>query len=445
MTTPSLKKYTFDEDFQRKVTACCILDTAFNNRTDGLIKPEYFENEVEGMLVRLVQSFYNKWKKVPNQKLLTQLIKVKEDAKVVKPALAEEMRQLLPDIIGEDISDAEYIAEEIAKFAKHCEIESAFLNSLDLLDKGEFDKIEKRCTDAFKVGIKNEVSNYDVFGEDEIKQREKDKDEKRLGIVSGKSKDVISTGFPSLDGRLYHNGWGKGEFYSMMGAPKSGKSISLAFFAKNAAIKGNNVLFVTLEVSKKIASERIESSVTGVLMKELINKTVEVREKMLEVAKTSGKLIIEEHPNGVWTPRDLKACIQKYKSNGIVFDMIVIDYADIMAPSVRTDNAIENSKSVYLELREIAQVEYAVVLSAMQTNRDGAKSAVARAEHAAEDFNRIRIPDLVISINATDDEKKDGVARLFFAASRNQESGFTVLIEQKIEAMVFIKKIIGFE
>ena len=87
----------------------------------------------------------------------------------------------------------------------------------------------------------------------------------------------------------------------------------------------------------------------------------------------------------------------------------------------------------------------AAVLTATQTNRDGFKSTVAKAEHVAEDFNKIRIADLVISINATEEERAVGEARLYFAASRNQETGFSIFIKQEIAKMKFITAILKVE
>jgi replicative DNA helicase len=45
------------------------------------------------------------------------------------------------------------------------------------------------------------------------------------------------------------------------------------------------------------------------------------------------------------------------------------------------------------------------LLSATQTNREGAKVETIEAIHVAEDYNKIRIADLVISINANEVEK----------------------------------------
>ena len=116
-----------------------------------------------------------------------------------------------------------------------------------------------------------------------------------------------------------------------------------------------------------------------------------------------------------------------------------------MAPDYRTDNVIENSKEIYVGLRALAFEFDCAILTATQTNREGYKAAVAKAEHVAEDFNKIRTADVVISINSTEEERDQGEARLYFAASRNQESGFTVRVKQDLKKMQFITNVIGIE
>ena len=85
------------------------------------------------------------------------------------------------------------------------------------------------------------------------------------------------------------------------------------------------------------------------------------------------------------------------------------------------------------------------MLTATQTNREGHKATVAKAEHVSEDFNKVRTVDLMISINKTEEEAKKGIARLYFAASRNQEDGFTIIIKQNLEMMKFVESVIGEE
>jgi len=85
------------------------------------------------------------------------------------------------------------------------------------------------------------------------------------------------------------------------------------------------------------------------------------------------------------------------------------------------------------------------MLSATQTNREGAKASVSTMEHVAEDFNRVRIADILISINADEAERRAKEARLYFAASRNQRGDFTIRIKQDLERMKFIERILGIE
>jgi replicative DNA helicase len=87
--------------------------------------------------------------------------------------------------------------------------------------------------------------------------------------------------------------------------------------------------------------------------------------------------------------------------------------------------------------------EHIALLTATQTNREGAKAAVAKMTDVADDFNKIRIADVVISINKTDEERANNEARLFFAAMRNGPSGFALKVRQDVDRMIFIKDIIG--
>ena len=434
-----VKTYNFDQNFQSLIAACVLKDTSFNNRTDGLIKHEYFELDTHQNIVKLAKLYYTKYKKIPTYQIIKMMIeKGVEAGKIRKDMLQETLSNL--DIIYEwDISDVDYVVDQVSDFARHQAISNEILNAVDLIEEGCYDEIAKRIQEANQVGANNNDSGYNFFGDKEISEREQARLDK---IQNVERKQVIPTGITKLDKILYHGGFAKKEMVSMMGKSKSGKSISLAWFAKNAAFSGFNVLFATLEVSKEMTAERLESSIVQIAMNDLQHHIAEAKQKVLDYRDKVGRLEIVEYPSGQMKPSDLLRCIQKYKSDGIIFDMVVVDYADIMCPEHRYNDPIENSKSIYLALRAMATTENVVVLTATQTNREGAKAAVATDINVAEDYNRIRIPDLVISINATDEERANGEARLYLAASRNQQGNFTIKIKQRLECMIFCEKIL---
>jgi len=434
------ERFEFDAKFQTKIAALVLKDSQFNLRTEGLIRPEFFENQAEASLVNIGLTYFNKYKRVPDTIILLKLIKEAIAAKSIRKDLLMEVKNSVREVTQTDISDRDYVVDEVASFARHQAMGQAILDSVELVERRDFDRAFNNIRKAMDVGAADKVAAYDYFGDIDLRTTI------RKEIAAGtRKKRGITTGIRALNKLLYHDGWGIAELTLLMGGPKTGKSTALAEFAKYGAMAGHNVLFVTLEVSKEILAERLDANVADIAVEALGDHIMEASDKIKLAEKKSGKLMIHEFPTGSMDAGMLRRLIARYKAEDLTFEMICVDYADIMAPTYRTDDPIQNSKSIYIDLRAIAQEEQVAMLTATQTNREGAKAAVAKMEHVAEDFNRVRIADLVISINRSEAERAKGEARLFFAASRNQKGEFTVRIKQELEKMKFMAKILGYE
>ena len=432
--------FEFEPEFQTRIAALAIRDVDFLNHVGHLLKPQFFENAGEASIVNLALEFHSIYGEVPKRPVLIELIReAKTKGTIRKDVLPDSVKflQVLPTI---DVSNREYIETKVADFARHQAVSQAILSSVDLLGRGKFEKIEADIRAAIEIGVNEDGDSYDYY------ERVKERSATRIDLASGAMVPRgITTGVAKLDGVLFHRGWGRKELTTIMGGAKAGKTTALISFAKAASLAGYNVLYATLEVSKLIISDRLDASVTDTLMKELTTNIKAIEEIVTKLQEKAGRLILHEYPSGTLSPNMLRQLIDRYKAKGVKFDLIVVDYADIMAPNHRYDNVIENSKSVYVDLRAIAQQEDAAVLTATQTNREGYKSTVAKAEHVAEDFNKVRTVDLMISINITDEERTRNEARLYFAASRNQESGFTIFIKQDMARMKFIESVLRVE
>jgi replicative DNA helicase len=438
----------FDAFFQAKIAAMTLRDMQFLQRTDGLVDPDYFENQMDGLLVDLATTYFRKYNKVPSDTTIYgTLIRERVGAGTMKPEMAKMAIHRMVELFKVDISDRDYVVDRVATFARHQAVTKAMVSSINKLDKGDFESIEKAMKSALQVGAHVDHGAYD-FG-DRVKARLSE----RLDILAGRTIPAgITTGHPGFDCHLYHKGWGRRELAVIMGGAKAGKTTALINFGIAAMAASCNVLYVTLEVSADIIAERMDASISEQLVMELGKNAHTVREKVEEFidnikkgpdGEAKGKFVIHEFPTGTFMVRDLRRLIERYKGRGLLFDLVVIDYADLMAPERYTESSVENSKSVYVNLRGFAMQENVAVLTATQTNRSGFTAAVAKAEHVADDFNKIRIADVVISINTTDEERSNKQARLFFAACRNQPAGFAIKIAQDIDRMKFIKSVLG--
>lgn len=435
--------YKFDEDFQAKIASLCLRDTSFMQRTEGLIRPEYFENAADASIVNICVRYFEKYRKIPGDaKILSMLIRGDVIAKILRKEDLFVVVGRAKELYKHDISDRDYVVDQVATFARHQAVSKAILDSVEHLDLNEFDKISSTLKRALDVGESADTGVYDYGAMIDVRTEE------RLDRAAGKLPPTgVTTGYPEIDKHLYHKGWGKRELSVLMGPAKSGKTTALIDFATAACghVHRYNVLYCTLEVSAKIIGERMDARISDQVMFELGAHPHEVKRKVNEFMAKAGKFIIHEFPTGTMRVSDLRRVIERYKARGIVFDLVVVDYADLMAPERVTDNAIENSKGVYVGLRGLAMQEDVAILTATQTNRKGAEKITSTMTDIAEDFNKVRIADIVISINKTDDERKIGQCRLFFAAVRNGPSGFSIIIKQDIDRMRFIKEVIGEE
>lgn len=431
-------RFDFDADFQTRVATLTIRSHDFMSRVGHLVKPQYFEDVGEASLVNLALKYHERNRALPDKVVMADIIKRSVAAKIIKQDVVPLVTAAYKKVYAStDVTGREYVEERIVEFARHQATAAAILKSVELLERGEFDKVEQYIKEAVEIGANEDGGAYDYYSTISLRTAE------RLDDASGvKPPRGITTGHLKLDEILYHRGWGRKELATIMGGAKSGKTTALLGFAKGASLARFNVLYVTLEVSARIISERLDAAMSDTMVKELGKHIKDVESKVAALEARAGKLLVHEYPSGTFTPNQLRALLDRYEAKGQLFDLVVVDYADIMAPNFRFNDVIENSKSVYVDLRAIAQEKNVAMLTATQTNREGYKATVAKAEHVAEDFNKVRTVDLMISINITDEERSRGEARLYFAASRNQESGFTLFIKQDIAKMKFIESVI---
>lgn len=431
--------YGFDADFQFKIAALAARDETFHRRVEGLVLPEYFEDRAIAAVVHIASEYHGRYRRLPERTEWAELIKDAKADKVVRDDDIPDIVVALKSILKAPLNGREYAVDKVASFAKNQAIQAAYMTTIGLVEKGEHEKAQKIMEKAFATGAKSVVQNNDYWND--VESRTQYRRDKEAGLIKPNG---VSTGLPKLNKLLYHMGWGRQELSVIMGGAKKGKSTGLIHWAIQASIEGYNVLYVTLEVAAKIIMERMDANVSGIDMADLSAKNNEVEKNIKSRAsvRKPGHLKIEEFASGTMTCTDLRKVIEFYKAEGIVFDAIFVDYADIMAAEIKTGNDINESKQVWLGLRAIAHDENAAVVTATQTNRSGFTADVAKAEHAAEDFNKVRIADLMLTINRTDEEKAKGEARIYFAASRNQAGEFTLKITQDLSKMRFMTGIL---
>lgn len=442
--TPALPPvmFDFDEAFQTKIAAHFMRDESFARRTIDLIQPELFESLSTRLLIKLSIDYFKQYNTVPpGTSVWSQLLKDAIANNLIRSDVKGDVFAQFKLIHKENLAGQRHVEDQISEFALHQAIQDSMIECVDLLQQRRFDDIKQRLETAFRVGVDVDTDDIVEYWSN-IDQRTNVRKDMASGLIKPQG---ITTGIKQLDNLLYHKGWGRKELSVFLGAAKRGKSTALIHFSILASLAGFNVFYITAEVAGTIVADRMDANVTGLTMDEIKTRMNDVRSKVESRGKAGkvGRVDILEVPTGSFKPMQLRRILDKQMAKGIQYDMVVPDYADIMAPDEKSSDAIENSKSVWIGLRAIAQEYNIAMLTATQANRDGAKAETTKDTDVAEDFNKVRIADLMISINRTEQERKRNQARLFLAASRNQAGEVSITIKQNIESMNFLEQILA--
>lgn len=429
----------FDQDFEYRLAAYYCKDYVFLTRAHDLVSPKQFSNASVAVLVKIVSEYYKMYKSVPSSPTLVDLIKAAISKKSIRSEMLPEIKESLKIILSTKTTDTEYMVDTVAKFARSVAFDDAILKAAELKDAGKFEEAIAVISQVQHIGVDETSNIYNYY--EEILTRTVARNERELGITAPQG---ITTGYEALDTLLYHKGWGRKELTLFAGFAKVGKSTALGEFGIIASMHGYNVLYITLEVSDYILSERFDANISKTSVSDLISRRDAVKAEIesLRSSKKTGELFVVCRNAMTFKPQDLVRILESLKAKGMIIDMVIVDYADLMIPNYRTGDSREDSKIIYTDLRSIGNDYNLAMLTASQTNRVGGSSETAKMEHLADNVEKARIADLVITINKTEEEASKGEARLFLTGSRNQAGNVSIRIQQDLDKMKFIERIL---
>jgi len=249
--------------------------------------------------------------------------------------------------------------DEIEEFCKNRALANAVLSAVDLIEKGNYGEVEKRVREAILISLTNDIGTN--YFEDPKARLE------RIRHSNGQ----VSTGWKAVDDKLY-GGVNRGEITIWCAGSGVGKSLFLQNIAINFALKGLNVVYITLELSEELCAMRMDSMLSEISTKEIFRKIDEVEIKVKQAGRKSGDLHVKQLPQGS-TCNDIKAYLKTYEIERQKRpDVLVVDYLDLLFPNnkrIDPSNLFVKDKFVTEELRGLLVDRQMIGQTAAQLNR----------------------------------------------------------------------------
>ncbi|MEN6754823.1 ATPase domain-containing protein, partial [Klebsiella pneumoniae] len=323
----------FDAGFEDRLTAYYCRDREFLIRAGDLVLPEQFSNKANGYLVSIVAGYFRSYKSSPSKEFIIDMIKEAKKRGKIREEFVPEVVNAMKRILTEKLEDTGYMIDRVVTFARSVAFDDAFIKAAELKEKGEFERAMQVMQKVDMVGASDMDDVYSFY------ERSGERHERREYEASDDFvPNSVTTGIPLLDKMLHQKGWGRKELVLFMGFAKSGKSTAMGEFGINATLKGYNVLYVSLEVHKDILSDRWDARISETEMSKLIERRDDIAEKLRSVGADGkiGSMWIVERRANTFSPADLDRLLSNMKVNGMIPDMVIVDYADLMRATTPT-------------------------------------------------------------------------------------------------------------
>jgi archaellum biogenesis ATPase FlaH len=331
--------------------------------------------------------------------------------------------KVMPDL-GE--GQTSWFMKEFEQFTKQKELERAILKAADLLEKGDFNPVEKLIKDAVQISITKDLGT-DFWADPE-------------GMFA-KYFDAggqVSTGWPQLD-KLLYGGFSRGELNIFAGGSGSGKSLVMMNIALNWVQAGLHGVYITLELSEELTGLRTAAMLANMSTKDIRKDKETAALKVKMVGKRAGTYQVKALP-AQSNINDIRAFLKEYQiQTNRKIDFIMIDYLDLLMPvsaKVSPNDLFVKDKYVSEELRNLSKELGILMVTASQLNRSAVEEIEFDHSHISGGISKINTADNVFGIFTSRAMRERGRYQIQCMKSRSSTGvGMKVDLEYNIETM----------
>jgi hypothetical protein len=252
--------------------------------------------------------------------------------------------------------------------------------------------------------------------------------------------------YPGDIGTYFADAFKRGEFYAFMGPDKTGKTVWLIDLAYRALRNRNKVVFfdagdstqddVMLRLACRIANKPDiegdcpkpigwddEGKLEMVYENETAVNPSDAYRALKKRVRSKNSFRLSCHANSTLSVAGVDALLADWSNDDWVPDVVVIDYADIMAYSAGSDN-LEQIDNVWKDLRRLSQERHCLVVTATQSNAAAYgkdKALLTRANFSGRKTKLAHVNGM-IGINVSQDERATHQARLNWVVRRKMRN-----------------------
>lgn len=424
-----------DSGVERRILIGMITSTDYLSRIAGRVSNDMLDSRLSQLIANWCLDYFKRYKRAPKKHIESIYEQWAEE--YGEKSTKQLVEKLLSQLSGQyeryaKTANPAYLADLTAKHINKVRARKLAHELLADADEGKLDDAFKRISSFGRL----DISSTDVI--DVLQDRpawERAFTAEQTGIIQ----------MPGPLGIFLGEAFERDSFISFMGPEKRGKSFWLLRLAWQAVMQSRRVFFLQVgdmsqdQVFRRIATlvarkprkkgrylwpttiQRIDEHEVEVIHKEKIAKTglawglafqdaLSLAEKKFPAGESFFKLCCKPH----WgiSAAGILTTLQDLARDGWVPDVVVVDYADNLAPINGKAETRDQLNMTWGQLRAISQITHCCLITATQTNRESYGASIIRRGHASEDKRKLQHVTGMLGINVSDSEKERGLSRL---------------------------------
>ena len=391
----------FGTTFQSKTLSSLLGDQKFLQTISDILEPEYFDSDANKWIAKTIREYFFEYKSKPTLEVMK--VKISEiENDILKVSVVDNLKEAWRYI---ESTDLKFVQEQTLEFCRNQVMKTAIMDSVDLIEVGQYDQIKKLVDNAMKAGQDRDLGHDYIDGMEE-----------RLNESARKT---VKTGWDPIDD-VMDGGLGSGELGVVVAPAGIGKSWCLQTLGSAAVKAGLNVVHYTLELNENYVGLRYDTVFSGVTTSNIKFYQDDVKKK---IDQLTGTLLIKYFPTKSASVQTLTSHLSQIELQGNKPDLVLVDYADILK-GIGTEkrHVLEN---IYEDLRGLAGEMDCPIWTASQANRSSLEEEVIDATKVAEAYSKVMIADFVVSVSRKVEDKIANTGRFHVIKNRFGPDGIT--------------------
>ena len=432
-------EFSFGPDFQAELLALMLQDTNVAWKAVKYIPKERLYSEAHQYLFERVKLRIEKDQVVPT------MVEIEDHLKTIEKHKRRMLKHFCKGIFETKVKSSDFIKDKLTEYAK----KNAFI---DVFQTAQTLYNSKKHQEAYQYVLNGIGDLYGIsFKEDAGISISNFEELRRLYVASAHtSAKRIPTMIGPLD-EILRGGLEMGELAIILAEPKKGKSIGLIHMGCAALkMRRGRVAHFVLEGTTEQAILRYQSRLSEIPYHKLESDrlTVSQRRKLTKIQKRyTDKLdLIPMNQHWTYTAMDIESKIKELARAGRKPDLVIIDYGDLLKHHEHTESIRIEQTEVFRALKRIAMIHRVAVWTASQARRPDHspdKRYTLRSRDISESFEKVRIADLVVTLNQTLQERRQGLMRFCIDIYRSSDTDRIVRLIQDYKSMIFYSKRLG--